>query len=153
MKGKNNIWKRWWLGLAYFSLVLPLYRNHPIDLHHISLEWFLYNGNTGLNCKVDAWLEKNYDLRLKCSKKLLSIIFKFSMISAQYVPMKAVFYRFCDVICRHCESVVVLQRRQLLEKKRLHRFMKPQLFKFQNFRPGELLASCLGFDLNLSLRP
>ena len=134
MKGKNNIWKRWWLGLVYFSLVLPLYRNHTIDLHHISLEWFLYNGNTGPNCKVDAWLEKNYDLHLKGSKKLLSIIFEFSMISAQYVPLKAVFYQFCDVICRHCESVVVLQHRQLLEKKRLHRFMKSQLFNFQNFQ-------------------
>ena len=110
MKGKNNIWKRWWLGLAYFSLVLPLYRNYPIDLHHISLEWFLYNGNTGLNCKVDAWLEKNYDLRLKVAKKMLSIIFKLSMISAQYLPLKTVFYRFYDVICRHCESIVVLKR-------------------------------------------
>ena len=56
MKGKNNIWKRWWLGLAYFSPVLPLYRNHPIDLLHISVDWFLYNGNTGLNRKVDTWL-------------------------------------------------------------------------------------------------
>ena len=56
MKGKNNIWKRWWLELAYFSRVLPLYRNHPIDLLHILMDWFLYNGNTGLNRKVDAWL-------------------------------------------------------------------------------------------------
>ena len=74
MKGKNNIWKRWWLGLAYLSL--PLYRNHSIDYLHMSVNgfekfrkmgleiyqldpaefWFLYNGNTGLNCKVDAWL-------------------------------------------------------------------------------------------------
>ena len=56
MKGKNNIWKRWWLGLAYFNPVLPLYRNHPTDLLHKSVDWFLYNGNTGLNGKVDAWL-------------------------------------------------------------------------------------------------
>ena len=56
MKGKNNIWKRWWLGLAYFSPVLPLYRNQPIDLIHISGDCFLYNSNTGLICKVDAWL-------------------------------------------------------------------------------------------------
>ena len=54
MKGKNNVWKRWWLGLAYFSLVLPLHRNHPIDLLHKSVDWFLYNGNTGLSSKVDA---------------------------------------------------------------------------------------------------
>ena len=46
MKEKNNIWKRWWLGLAYFS---------------------------------------------------------------QYLPLKAIFYRFYEVICRHCESIVVLK--------------------------------------------
>ena len=45
MKGKNNIWERWWLGLAYFSPVLPLYRNHPINLQHVSVDWFLYNAN------------------------------------------------------------------------------------------------------------
>ena len=56
MKGKNNIRKKWWSGLAYFSPVLPLYRNHPMDFLHISVGWFLYNGNTGLNHKVDAWL-------------------------------------------------------------------------------------------------
>ena len=57
MKGKNNIWKRWGLGLAYFSLALPsLYRNHPIDLLHMSGDWFLYNGNSGLNRKVNTWL-------------------------------------------------------------------------------------------------
>ena len=55
MKGKNNIWKRWWLGLAYFSPVLPFYRNHPIDLFHILVDWFLYNYNTGVNWKEDAW--------------------------------------------------------------------------------------------------
>ena len=53
MKGKNNIWERWWLGLAYLSPALPLYRNYPINLLHISVDWFLYNDNTGLNHKVD----------------------------------------------------------------------------------------------------
>ena len=56
MKGKNSIWKRWWLGLSYFRPVLPLYRNHPINLFNISVDKFLYNVNTRLNCKVDAWL-------------------------------------------------------------------------------------------------
>ena len=56
MKGKNYIWKRWWLGLACFSPVLPLYRDHPIDLVLISVNWFLYNGKTGLNCQVDVSL-------------------------------------------------------------------------------------------------
>ena len=59
MKEKNNIWKRWWLGLAYFSPVLPLYRNHPINLLHTSVDWFIYNGNTGLNLKMDPWLKIN----------------------------------------------------------------------------------------------
>ena len=57
MKGENNIWKRWWLGLAYFSLALPLYKNHPIDLLQKSVDWFLYNDTNGLNGKVDAWLK------------------------------------------------------------------------------------------------
>ena len=56
MKGENNISKRWWLELAYFSPVLLLYRNHPIDLFDKSVDWFLNNGNTGLNGKVDIWL-------------------------------------------------------------------------------------------------
>ena len=38
MKGENNTWKRWWLVLAYFNLVLPFYRNRPIDLIHESVE-------------------------------------------------------------------------------------------------------------------
>ena len=95
--------------IAYFNPVLPLYRNHPIHLLHISVDWFLYNGSTGLNCKVDAWLEKNCDLRLKVAKKLLNIIFKFSMITAQHLPLKSVFYQFYDVIFRHSESIVVLK--------------------------------------------
>ena len=56
MKGENDIWKSWWLGLAYFNPVLLLYRNHPINSLHELVDWFLYNGNTGLNGKVDAWL-------------------------------------------------------------------------------------------------
>ena len=67
------------------------------------------------------------------------------MISAQYLPLKVDFYRFYDVMCRDCESIVVHKRCNLLEKKRL--------LNFKNFLPGELLGSCLGFDLNLSLCP
>ena len=131
MKGKNNIWKRWSLGSAYFSPVLTLYRNPPIDLLYISVDLFLYNGNTGLNCRVDAWLrwilifrytfwfllETPFFISASVAQrkimiyvsKMLSIIFKFSMISAQYLPLKAVFYRFYDVICRHCASIFVLK--------------------------------------------
>ena len=154
MKRKNNIWKRWWLGLAYFSPVLPLYRNHPIDLLHISVDWFLY---------IYIFIYKNYDLCFKVAKKFFNQIFKFSLISAQYLPLRAVFYQFYDLIYRHCESIVLLKccyllekkkrRCYLLEKKRRHRFIRLQLLHFQNFQPGELLGSCLGFDLNLSFSP
>ena len=102
----------------------------------------------GLSC-----LEKNCDLGLNIAKKLLSIIFKFNMISAQYLPLKAVFYRFSEVICRHRESIFLLISFYLLEKKRLHRFIKTQLLNFPNFQPGRLLSSCLGFDSNLRLSP
>ena len=34
--------KRWWLRLAYFNLVLPLYRNRLIDLLCKSVDWFLF---------------------------------------------------------------------------------------------------------------
>ena len=71
--------------------------------------WFFINNSIfyfSLSC-----LGKNYDLSLKVAKKLLSIIFKFSMISAQYLPLKAVFYRFYGVICRHCASRLDLATR------------------------------------------
>ena len=57
MKGENTIRKRWWLILAHFNPVLRLYKNHhPIDLICKSVDWFVYNGNTGLNSKADTWL-------------------------------------------------------------------------------------------------
>ena len=56
MKEENNIWERWWLGLAYFNPVLTLYRSCPTDLLCKSVHWFLYNGNIGMNSKVDSWL-------------------------------------------------------------------------------------------------
>ena len=43
-------------SLAYFSLVLPLYRNCPIDLLCKSVEWLLYNGSSGPNIQVVVWL-------------------------------------------------------------------------------------------------
>ena len=43
-------------NLAYFSLVLPMYRNRTVDLLCKSVDWFLYTGNTGLNGKMDVWL-------------------------------------------------------------------------------------------------
>ena len=43
-------------------------------------------------------LRQNYDFWLKVSKKLLSLIFKFNMISAWYLPLRAVFYWFYDTI-------------------------------------------------------
>ena len=113
---------------------------------------FLFISNSIFHFSLSC-LEKTYDLGFKVAKKLLSIIFKFSMILAQCLPLRAVFYRFYDVICRHCESIVVLKRCQLFEKKKLHRFIKPLLLNFQNFQLGQLLGICSSFDLNLSFSP
>ena len=30
--------------------VFPSYRNQSIDLHRKSIDWFLYEGNTGIYC-------------------------------------------------------------------------------------------------------
>ena len=108
---------------------------------HKSVEWFLYNGSIGLNGKVDALLrsmflfrymfffisnstfhlclsslQKNYDLSLKVVKKVLSITFKFSMISAQYVPLKAFFIDFMSFVnivkLLFCLSGVICQKRK-----------------------------------------
>ena len=38
------------LFLTYFTLVLPLSRNHPIDLKCLLMTWFLYNDNNWLKC-------------------------------------------------------------------------------------------------------
>ena len=142
MKGEHNIWKRWWLGLAYFNPVLPLYRNNPNDLLHKSLDWLLHLQihvlvfirssifHFSLSC-----LGKNYNLSLEVSKKLLITIYKFSTISVQYA-IEGIFYRFYYVIARHCESILLLKCCFLLEKKRLYRFIKPQLLNFPNFQPG-----------------
>ena len=61
-------------NLAYFSLVLPLYRNRPIDLLSKSVDWWLYNANTGLNGNVDAWLMKT----VKINMLIFRYIFSFS---------------------------------------------------------------------------
>ena len=53
---KYNIWKRWWLGLAYFNPVLPLNRNHTFHLLHKSQKWLLCICNTDRNDKVDVRL-------------------------------------------------------------------------------------------------
>ena len=156
----------WWLRLAYFNPALLLYENHRIDLLHKSVNRFLCNGKTDkvylqinifvvINNSIFhsslSCLEKNYDLRHKTAKKQLSIILKLSMISVQCFPQRAVFYRFYNVICRNCKSVLLLKRCYLLEKKKLQRFIKPKLLNFQNCQPSQLLSSCFGLDLKLSL--
>ena len=118
-------------NLAYFSLVLPLYRNRTIDLLCKSVDWFLYNGNTGLNGKVDFWLMKTVKINMlifrymllfseaisffisisvawgkitisasKVAKKLLSVIFKFSIILTWHLSLWVVFYWFYELIFR-----------------------------------------------------
>ena len=153
----------WWLKLAYFNPALPVSENHFIDLLHKSVDRFLCNGKTDkvylqINILVFisisifhsslSCLEKDYDLRHKSAKKKLSIILKLSMISAQCFPQRAVFYRFRNVICRNCKSVLLLKRCYFLEKKKLQRFIKAKLLNFQNCQPGQLLSCCFGLDMH-----
>ena len=65
-------------NLAYFSLVLPLYRNRPIDLLCKSVDWILYNGNTGLNGKVDVWLMKTVKINM--------LIFRYMFLFSEATP-------------------------------------------------------------------
>ena len=46
--------------LLQFSIAI--YRNHPIDFRCKSVDCFLYNGNPGLNGKVDALVKANVNL-------------------------------------------------------------------------------------------
>ena len=152
----------WWSKLAYFNPALPLYENHLIDLLHKSVDRFLCNGKTDkvyLQINIFVFtstsifhsslscLQKDYDLRHKTSKKKLSIILILSMISAQCFPQRAVFYRFCKVICSNCKSVFLPKRCYLLEKKTLQRFIKAKLLNFQNCQPGQLLSSYFSLDM------
>ena len=79
---RKNIWKRWCLtlkrNLANFSLSLPLHRNRPIDLLCKSVDWFLYNGNTGLNGKVDVWLMKTVKINM--------LIFRYMFLFSEATP-------------------------------------------------------------------
>ena len=66
-------------NLAYFSLVLPLYRNRPIDLLCKSVNWFLYNDNTSLNGnKVDVWSMKTV--------KIYILIFRYMLLFSEATP-------------------------------------------------------------------
>ena len=38
------------------SSVAIVSTDRPIDLLHKPVDWFLYNGNTGVNGKVNVWL-------------------------------------------------------------------------------------------------
>ena len=92
------------------------------------MDWFLYNGYTGLNGKMVninlyvhvlvfisssifhfrlSCLGENYYSSLKVTKNLLGMIFNFNIISAQYLPLKVPFYQFYNAICRHHESIVL----------------------------------------------
>ena len=39
--------------ISLFQSSVPFYRNCPFDVLIKSVDWFLYNGNVGLNGKVD----------------------------------------------------------------------------------------------------
>ena len=38
----------WRISLTHQMPVLPSYRNQSIDLHRKSIDWFLYEGNSGI---------------------------------------------------------------------------------------------------------
>ena len=65
-------------NLAYFSLVLSLHRNRPIGLLCKSVDWFLYNGNAGLNGKVDVWLMKTVKINM--------LIFRYMFLFSEATP-------------------------------------------------------------------
>ena len=113
----------------------PSHRFAPYISRLVSIQWqHWYKSESGCLVKVNinlqihllvfinisifhfsvSCLEKNYGFCLKVAKALLSMIFKCSMISAQNLPLKAVFYRFYDVICRHCDSIVVTRFQHVL---------------------------------------
>ena len=56
-------------SLTNYVPVLPSYRNQGIDLHRKSIDWFLYEGNTGTN-GLKSIVEAVFVLDLvKCSRK------------------------------------------------------------------------------------
>ena len=59
-------------------------------------------------------------------------------ISAQYLPLKAVSFQFYDIIQRHCESIVVLKRKEK-KRKDFTSFLSVSGLTFKIFS----LASCL----------
>ena len=64
--------------VGFNILVLALYRNHPIDWLCKSGDWFLYNGNTGLNGKVDVWLMKTVKINM--------LIFRYMFLFSEATP-------------------------------------------------------------------
>ena len=78
MNGENNTWKSWRLGLAYINLVFPFCRNHPIDLFCKSVDWSLYNGNTDLNGKLDAWWMQMVKINM--------LIFRYTFLFSEATP-------------------------------------------------------------------
>ena len=50
--------------------LLPSYRNQSIDLHSKSIDWFLYEGNTGLN--------SNFSFLFMVMIDLVSVVFSVS---------------------------------------------------------------------------
>ena len=42
--------------------MLPSYRNQSIDLHRKSIDWFLYEDNTGLKNPADIYLFKENNI-------------------------------------------------------------------------------------------
>ena len=104
-----------------------------------------------------SFLGQNYDFSLTAAKKLLKhniqMEHEFSLI---FVIERSFFINFMtsfvDILLLS-ESIFLRKCCHLLEKKRIHWFIKHQLLNFPCFQPGELSSSCLSVDLNLSLSP
>ena len=87
--------------------MLPSYRNQSIDLHSKSIDWFLYEGNTGINLlKEQSFRIQCYRIITICEGKyndnfhnLINPIFDVIKIwtnekSEQYVLKRSSFNRF-----------------------------------------------------------
>ena len=97
------------------KLVLPLYRNSPLDLLCKSVDWFLYNGNTDLNGKVDVCLMKTVKINMLIFRYMfflseatpffisISAAWGKIIISASKVAKKllSVIFKFIMILTRH----------------------------------------------------
>ena len=54
---------------------VPLYRNKSIDLHSKSIDWFLYEGNTGTYNQLSPYITCSFKFKSQNFKTIIEIIF------------------------------------------------------------------------------